>query len=145
MQEQLFLGNLDARRDWGHARDYVEGMWLMLQQDAPDDYVLATGEIHSVREFVEYAFAHVGRALVWRGKGLEEVGYEPKTGRELVKVDPRYFRPTEVEQLLGDASKAREKLGWIPKTKFRELVSEMVASDLALAAREAGQKDRMAS
>jgi GDPmannose 4,6-dehydratase len=145
LQDQLFLGNLDAQRDWGHARDYVEGMWLMVQQETPDDYVLATGEMHSVREFVEQAFAHVGRPILWRGKGLEEVGYEAKTGRELVKVDARYFRPTEVEQLLGDASKARTRLGWTPKTKFRELVAEMVASDLTLAAREAGQKDRMAS
>ena len=144
-QERLYLGNLNARRDWGHARDFVEGMWLMVQQDIPDDYVLATGEMHSVREFVEHAFAHVGRPIAWRGKGLEEVGYEPKTGRELVKVDPRYFRPTEVEQLLGDASKARAKLGWTPKTKFRELVAEMVASDLRHAGREAGHKDRMAS
>jgi GDPmannose 4,6-dehydratase len=145
LQEQLFLGNLDAQRDWGHAGDYVEGMWLMLQQDIPDDYVLATGEMHSVREFVEHAFAHVGRPILWRGKGLNEVGYEPKTGRELVKVDANYFRPTEVEQLLGDASKARERLGWTPKTKFHELVAEMVANDLSVAAREAGQKDRMAS
>jgi GDPmannose 4,6-dehydratase len=144
-KEQLILGNLDAKRDWGHARDYVEGMWLMLQQDTPDDYVLATGEMHSVREFVEYAFAHVGRTIVWRGEGTDEVGYEPRTGRELVKIDPRYFRPTEVEQLLGDASKAREKLGWTAKTKFRELVAEMVASDLAIAALETGRKDRMAS
>jgi GDPmannose 4,6-dehydratase len=144
-KEQLSLGNLDAKRDWGHARDYVEGMWLMLQQDTPDDYVLATGEMHSVREFVEYAFAHVGRTIVWRGEGTDEVGYEPRTGRELVKIDPRYFRPTEVEQLLGDASKAREKLGWTAKTKFRELVAEMVASDLAIAALETGRKDRMAS
>lgn len=145
LQDQLFLGNIDAKRDWGHARDYVEGMWLMLQQDTPDDYVLATGEMHSVRDFVECAFAHVGRTIIWRGEGVDEVGYEPITGRELVKIDPRYFRPTEVEQLLGDASKAQQKLGWTPKTKFRELVSEMVANDLALAALEAGRNDRMAS
>ena len=145
LQDQLFLGNLDAKRDWGHAGDYVEGMWLMLQQSEPDDYVLATGEMHSVREFVEHAFAHVGRTIAWRGKGLAEVGYEPKTGRELVKVDPRYFRPTEVEQLLGDASKAAAKLGWKPKTKFRELVAEMVSCDLANIDQDAGRKDRMAS
>jgi GDPmannose 4,6-dehydratase len=145
LQEHLFLGNLDAKRDWGHARDYVEGMWLMLQQDRPDDYVLATGEMHSVREFAEHAFAHVGRTITWRGKGIDEVGYEAKTGRELVKVDPRYFRPTEVEQLLGDASKANTKLNWRPKTKFRELVAEMVASDLANIRQDAWRKDRMAS
>jgi GDPmannose 4,6-dehydratase len=145
LQEHLFLGNLDAKRDWGHARDYVEGMWLMLQQHEPDDYVLATGEMHSVREFVEHAFAHVGRTIAWRGKGVGEVGYEQKTGRELVKVDPRYFRPTEVDQLLGDASKAAAKLGWKPKTKFRELVAEMVSSDLASIDQDGGRKDRMAS
>lgn len=145
LQEHLFLGNLDAKRDWGHAGDYVEGMWLMLQQETPDDYVLATGEMHSVREFVEQAFAHVGRIIEWRGNGVEEVGFERKTGRELVKVDPRYFRPTEVEQLLGDATKARMKLGWHPKTKFRDLVSEMVASDLTNFGQDAWRKDRMAS
>ncbi len=144
LQEHLYLGNLDAKRDWGHARDYVEGMWLMLQQDEADDYVLATGEMHSVREFVEHAFAHVGRTIAWRGTGLDEVGYEPKTGRELVKVDPRYFRPTEVDQLLGDPSKAKAKLGWQAKTKFRELVAEMVASDLASVDQDAWRKDRMA-
>jgi GDPmannose 4,6-dehydratase len=145
LQEQLFLGNIDAKRDWGHASDYVEGMWLMLQQDTPDDYILATGVMHSVREFVESAFAHVGRTIAWRGKGVDEVGYEPKTGRVLVQIDPRYFRPTEVEQLLGDASKAREKLSWTPKIKFRELVAEMVASDLAHIALEISRKDRMVS
>lgn len=145
LQDHLFLGNLDAKRDWGHARDYVEGMWLMLQQREPDDYVLATGEMHSVREFVEHAFAHIGRAIAWRGNGLTEVGYEPKTGRELVKVDQRYFRPTEVDQLLGDASKAAAKLGWRPKTKFRELVAEMVSCDLANIEQDASRKDRMAS
>ncbi len=145
LQEHLFLGNLDAKRDWGHARDYVEGMWLMLQQDKPDDYVLATGEMHSVREFVERAFAHVGRTIAWSGEGIAEVGYEPKTGRELVKVDPRYFRPTEVDQLLGDASKAAAKLDWKPKTKFGELVAEMVTSDLANIEQDAWRKDRMAS
>src|SRR6202043_230179 len=111
-QQRLYLGNLDAERDWGHARDYVEGMWRILQQDEPDDYVLATGEAHSVREFVEHAFAHVGRAIVWRGHETEEEGIDGRTGEVLVKVDPRYFRPTEVGFLVGDASKARAKLGW---------------------------------
>lgn len=144
IQDRLYLGNLNAFRDWGHARDFVEGMWLMLQKEQGDDYVLATGEMHSVREFVERAFEHVGRPLAWRGEGVEEVGYEKKTGVERVRVDPRYFRPTEVDQLLGDASKAREKLGWRPKVTFNELVSEMVESDLAEIEREAERKDRSA-
>ncbi len=144
LQEHLHVGNLDAARDWGHARDYVEGMWLMLQQDTPDDYVLATGEMHTVRELIEVAFAEVGRTIVWRGKGVDEVGYEPQTGRELVKIDPRYFRPTEVEQLLGDPSKAKARLGWEAKTKFRDLVAEMVASDLASVGQESWRKDRSA-
>jgi GDPmannose 4,6-dehydratase len=130
LQQKLFLGNLDAKRDWGHARDFAEGMWLMLQQDAPDDYVLATGEAHSVREFVERAFAHVGRTIVWHGKDLEEKGFEQSTDRVLVEVDPRYFRPTEVDSLLGDASKARAKLGWRHKTTFATLVTDMVEADL---------------
>jgi GDPmannose 4,6-dehydratase len=134
-QDKLYLGNLDARRDWGHARDYVEGMWLMLQQPEPDDYVLATGEEHSVREFVERAFAHVGRSIVWEGKGIEERGLDRRSGQVLVEVDPRYFRPTEVECLVGDPSKAREKLGWKHKVGFAELVSEMVEQDLSLARR----------
>ena len=142
LQQRLHLGNLDARRDWGHARDFVEGIWLMLQQPEPDDYVLATGETHSVREFVEGAFAHVGRRIEWRGKGVDEVGIDAATGKELVRIDPRYFRPTEVEELLGDASKARKKLGWAPKTTFAELVAEMVESDLALAKQEAWRNDR---
>ena len=112
LQDRLYVGNLNARRDWGHARDYARGMWMMLQQDQPDDYVLATGEAHSVREFIELAFAEVGRPIVWRGEGVEEVGLDPRTGAELVAVDARYFRPTEVEQLLGDPSKALERLGW---------------------------------
>jgi GDPmannose 4,6-dehydratase len=131
LQHTLFLGNLDARRDWGHARDYVEGMWRMLQQDNPDDYVLATGESHSVREFVERAFACVGRRIEWRGKGADETGVDAKTGTVLVRVDPRYFRPAEVDQLLGDATKAREKLGWVHRTSFDALVSEMTQADLA--------------
>ena len=123
-QDCVWLGNLDARRDWGHARDYVEGMWRMLQQPAPGDYVLATGEMHSVREFVERAFAVTGREIVWRGRGIDEVGLERGTGRVLVRVDPRYFRPTEVEALVGDPAKAREVLGWSHRTTFPELVRE---------------------
>ena len=131
-QSMLHLGNLDAMRDWGHARDYVEGMWLILQQDKPDDYVLATGESHSVREFVTLAFAHVGRRIAWRGRGVDEQGIDAKTGEALIDIDPRYFRPTEVERLLGDPTKARECLGWRHKADFPALVHEMVDSDLAL-------------
>ena len=130
-QDKLYLGNLDAQRDWGHARDYVEGMWLMLQQDKPDDYVLATGEAHSVREFVEKAFAHVGRSIVWQGKGIEERGIDKASGTSLVEIDARYFRPTEVECLLGDASRARKKLGWHHRVTFDDLVKEMVDADMA--------------
>ncbi len=130
LQKTLHVGNLDATRDWGHARDYVEGMWLMVQQDRPDDYVLATGEAHSVREFIERAFAVVGRRIVWRGKGTDEQGIDASTGSMLVHVDPRYFRPTEVEMLLGDAAKAREKFGWTHTTSFDELVTEMVVCDI---------------
>ena len=144
LQQQLYLGNLDAKRDWGHARDFVEGMWLMLQQAEPDDYVLATGEMHSVREFVERAFAHVGRTIIWRGAGADEVGIDKRTGKELVHIDPRYFRPTEVDELLGDASKAREKLGWVPKIKFAELVAEMMESDLKAIEQEQWRNDRTA-
>ncbi len=143
LQEVLHLGNLDARRDWGHARDYVEGMWLMLQQDEPDDYVLATGEMFTVRAFVEQAFAHVGRQIVWRGSGLEEAGLDAATGRELVRIDPRYFRPTEVELLQGDPTKAREKLGWRHKVSFSELVAEMVESDLKVVASETWRTNRV--
>jgi GDPmannose 4,6-dehydratase len=135
-QEKLYLGNLDAKRDWGHARDYVEGMWLMVQQQAPDDYVLATGETHSVREFVEKAFAEVGQSIVWKGSGEKEVGSDAKTGKVIVEVDPRFFRPTEVDILIGDASKAREKLGWEPKIRFEQLVREMVQNDLKLLERD---------
>jgi GDPmannose 4,6-dehydratase len=134
LQERLYLGNLDARRDWGHARDFVEAQWLMLQQDEPGDYVIATGEQHSVREFCELAFREVGIEIRWRGRGLDEVGIAD--GKVLVSVDPRYFRPTEVESLVGDASKARAKLGWRPRTTFRELVAEMVREDLRLAERD---------
>ena len=142
LQKTVYLGNLDAQRDWGHARDFVEGMWMMLQQPEADDYVLATGEMHSVREFVEVAFSEVGRSIVWKGKGVDETGYDAKTNDPLVKIDPRYFRPTEVELLLGDPSKARAKLGWTHKTPFRKLVSEMVSSDLAIIERELWRKDR---
>ena len=134
-QDRLYIGNLDAKRDWGHARDYVEGMWRIVQQDEPDDFVLATGETHSVREFVERAFAHVGIAITWRGSGVEEKGYDA-AGRLLIEVDPRYFRPTEVEFLLGDPGKARQKLGWVHQTNFPELVREMMESDLELVAKE---------
>ena len=131
-EERLFLGNLDARRDWGDARDYVEGMWLMLQQDMPDDYVLATGEQHSVRDFVVRAFAEVGRTIEWRGTGAQETGVDAKTGETLIAIDPRYFRPTEVDTLLGNAAKARAKLGWTHKNSFADLVRDMVRSDLEL-------------
>jgi GDPmannose 4,6-dehydratase len=130
-QDKLYLGNLDALRDWGHARDYVEGMWLMLQQDQPGDYVLATGEAHSVREFVQLAFACAGRNIEWQGSGVDEKGIDAESGQLLVEIDPRFFRPTEVETLLGDPSKAKEKLGWQHRISFPELVSEMVAADLA--------------
>ena len=129
-QQQLFLGNLDAKRDWGHAREYVRGMWLMLQQDEPDDYVLATGETTPVRAFVEWAFEDVGIALEWRGSGVEEKGYCGETGRCLVEVDPRYFRPTEVDLLIGNPGKAHRKLGWRHETSVRELAREMVEADL---------------
>jgi GDPmannose 4,6-dehydratase len=144
LQETLYLGNLSALRDWGHARDYVEGMWLILQQEKPDDYVLATGEMHSVREFVELAFKEVGKKIEWQGSGVDEVGIDAATGVTRVRVDPRYFRPTEVEQLLGDASKAERQLGWKPKVTFRELVSEMVQSDLKAVASERDRQDRSA-
>src|SRR3989442_13507165 len=128
-QRMLHLGNLDSERDWGHARDYVEGMWLILQQNEPDDYVLATGESHSVRDFVAKAFAHIGRTVVWRGTGVEEKGIDNATGQVLVEVDPRYFRATEVDALLSDPSKASAKLGWRHKTSFDALGKEMVEAD----------------
>ena len=136
IQNCIFLGNLDSFRDWGHARDYVEGMWRILQQSQPDDYVLATGEAHSVREFVELSFAEVSRNLEWRGKGLDEEGVDKDSGKVLVRVDPKYYRPTEVEYLLGDPTKANKLLDWRHTTSFPELVREMVAADLALMARE---------
>ncbi|ALJ39537.1 GDP-mannose 4,6-dehydratase (plasmid) [Azospirillum brasilense] len=137
LQKTLYLGNLDAKRDWGHARDYVEGMWRILQQDNADDYVLATGETHSIREFVELAFGCVGRKIEWRGTGIDEKGVDVATGDILIEVDPRYFRPTEVDLLLGDPSKAHAKLGWKHTTTFPELVREMVSNDLARTEREA--------
>ena len=130
LQERLYLGNLDAKRDWGHARDYVDGMWRIVQQREPDDYVLATGETHSVREFVERAFGEVGIEIGWKGAGIDERGFDVGSGRLLVEIDPGYFRPTEVDVLLGDATKAFRKLGWKHKTTFPQLISEMVASDL---------------
>jgi len=133
-QDKLFIGNLDARRDWGHARDYVEGMWKILQHGKPDDFVLATGEAHSVRQLTEKAFAVVGRKLEWKGKGANEVGLDAKTGAVLVAIDPRYFRPTEVNYLLGDAGKARRELGWSHRVTFDQLIEEMVQSDLKLIA-----------
>ena len=142
LQDRLYLGNLDAVRDWGHARDYVEGMWMIVQQDEPDDYVLATGERHSVREFVEKAFACVGRSIEWRGSGIEEKGIETGSGRVLVEVDARYFRPTEVDLLVGDPSKAQKRLGWRHKTSFDAMVKEMVAADLAAVRRETARKSR---
>lgn len=128
-QDCLFLGNLDAKRDWGHAKDYVYGMWLMLQQPAPDDFVLATGQMHSVREFVERCFKHVCIKIKWQGQGINEIGVDQKTGKKLVAVEPKYFRPTEVELLLGDSTKAKEKMGWVPKISFDELIKEMMSSD----------------
>ena len=130
-QSTLYLGNLDAKRDWGHARDYVEGMWRIVQQDKPDDFVLGTGEMHSVREFTELAFKEIGVDIEWRGGGVNEVGLDAASGETRVKVDPKYFRPTEVDQLLADPTKARTVLGWTHKTSFEELVKEMMAEDLA--------------
>jgi GDPmannose 4,6-dehydratase len=140
IQDKLYLGNLSAKRDWGHARDYVEGMWRMVQQDVADDYVLATGETHEVREFVTQAFAEADIKIEWHGQGAEEKGRDVATGKILIEVDPRYFRPTEVELLLGDPSKAKAKLGWTPTTTFTELVREMVQADLKLVAHEAGSR-----
>jgi GDPmannose 4,6-dehydratase len=130
LQDKLFLGNLDAKRDWGYAPEYVEAMWLMLQQEKCDDYVIATGEAHSVREMAEEAFKNIDINLEWKGRGTKERGIDKKTGKVLIEVDPKYFRPTEVESLVGDASKAKKKLGWKPKVKFKELVKIMVKADL---------------
>ena len=137
LQDTLHLGNLDARRDWGHARDYVRAQWLMLQQPEPEDYVVATGQQHSVRDFVVTAGRLLGMDIEWRGQGVEEVGVDRSSGRAIVRVDPRYFRPTEVDALLGDPSKIRAKLGWQPEVTFDALVREMIEADLALAKRDA--------
>jgi len=136
LESCLFLGNLDSLRDWGHARDYVRAQWLMLQQPQPDDFVIATGEQHSVRDFVSLAVQKLGRQIEWRGKGVEEQGVDPKSGQAIVRVDPRYLRPTEVETLLGDASKARSRLGWKPEIGFDALVTEMITQDLEIARRD---------
>ena len=144
LQDTLYLGNLDARRDWGHARDYVEGMWRILQHSEADDFVLATGEAHSVREFVELAFAETGLSIRWQGEGVDEVGVDAGSGTVLVRIDPRYFRPTEVDFLLGDPAKAKARLGWSHTTGFRDLVAEMVQADLARAAGGTRQNSRSA-
>ncbi|WP_370636888.1 GDP-mannose 4,6-dehydratase [Afifella sp. IM 167] len=141
LQDRLFLGNLDAKRDWGHARDYVEAMWLMLQQDEPDDYVIASGEMHSVRELTELAFSRIGRRIEWRGSGREEEGVDVESGQVLVSIDPRYFRPTEVDLLLGDPTKARDVLGWRHRTSFEELVAEMVDADMKTMRAEAVHRE----
>lgn len=136
MQDMLYLGNLDAKRDWGYADDFVEAMWLMVQHHEPDDFVIATGENHSVREFVERSFKEVGITIIWQGEGRDEKGIDAETGRQLVAIDPRYFRPTEVDLLLGDATKAKEVLGWKPRVSFGELVRRMVVADLRDAEKE---------
>ena len=141
LMQKLYLGNLDAKRDWGHARDYVEGMWRILQQKMPDDFVLATGEAHTVREFVELAFGCVDRTIEWDGEGVEEIGFCKKSGDALIEIDPRYFRPTEVDFLLGDPRKARERLDWQHVTTFGDLVTEMVEADLRTIMREEGRND----
>ena len=137
LQKTLPLGNLDAERDWGHYKDYVEGMWKLMRHDEPGDFVLATGESYSVRQFVEFAFAEVGRTIEWKGEGVDEKGFDAKTGDLLVEVDPRYFRPSELHKLRGDASRAREILGWEPKRSFEQMVQEMVQSDLEVVKKEA--------
>lgn len=132
LQDCFYMGNIDAQRDWGYAKDYVKMMWMMLQQDTPDDYVVATGEMHTVREFIEKSFAHVGRHIEWQGKGVDEIGIDTTTGKTVMRIDPRYFRPAEVEQLLGNPAKAERQLGWVPEVKFEELVKIMTDGDLRL-------------
>ena len=144
LQDKLYLGNLSAERDWGYAPEFVEAMWLMLQQGEPDDFVIATGEKHTVREFAQEAFRHLGVEIGWKGKGKEEVGVEKKSGKTLVEVDPKYYRPTEVELLVGDPAKAGQKLGWQPKVTFDELVEIMVKADLELARNEAKSREQRA-
>ena len=141
LQDCLYLGNLDAKRDWGHAKDYVEMQWLMLQQDEPDDFCIATGIQNSVRDFVNSAYSYMGKSIRWEGQGVDEKGYDEESGTCIVAVDPRYFRPTEVETLLGDPSKAKEKLGWEPKITFEEMVQEMMENDLQMAKRDALVKE----
>jgi len=141
LQDTLYLGNLNALRDWGHAKDYVEMQWLMLQQDEPDDFCIATGKQYSVRDFVNAAYAHLGKSIDWQGEGINEKGLDSETGKTIVAVDPRYFRPTEVETLLGNPTKAKEKLGWEPKITFEEMVHEMMEADLQLAKRDALVKE----
>jgi len=136
LQDRLYLGNLDSKRDWGHAKDYVRMQWLMLQQDEPDDYCISTGIQYSVRDFVDAACKEVGIDIRWEGKGIDEKGYDAKSGALLIEVDPRYFRPTEVETLLGDSTKAKEKLGWVPEISLDEMVAEMVRGDLKIAERD---------
>ena len=136
LQKTIQLGNLNAKRDWGHAKDYVEMQWLMLQQDKPEDYCIATGRHHSVRDFIDLAWGYLDRGIRWEGKGIDEKGYDSETGNLIVTVDPRYFRPTEVEVLLGDSSKARDKLGWQTKTSFKDLVYEMMENDIHIAKRD---------
>ena len=142
LQDRLYLGNMDAKRDWGHAKDYVEGMWRIVQHEKPEDFVLATGETHTVRSFVDKAFAAIDITLDWRGEGVDEKGYNAATGDCLIEVDPRYFRPTEVELLIGDPAKAKEKLGWEATTTLAEIVAEMVTNDLDVVLCEANRKDR---
>ena len=141
LQDTVYLGNMDAKRDWGHAKDYVEVQWLMLQQDEPDDFCIATGVQYSVRDFVNYAWSHLGKTIRWEGEGMNEKGYDSETGNLIVEVDPRYFRPTEVETLLGNPSKAKEKLGWEPKITLEEMVYEMMENDINIAKRDSLVKE----
>lgn len=141
LQDSLYLGNLDAKRDWGHAKDYVEAMWMIMQHETPEDFVIATGESHSVREFVELAFDHVGITIGWKGQGVEEVGYDTKTGKNLVFIDPKYFRPAEVDFLLGDATKAKQLLKWHPKICFKQLVQQMMDEEIAFLTNKAGMNN----